>query len=899
MRTLASRTVFRCTASSSTTTSPNFLSCHCLFFYSSSAGVSQKRRAATAQHSSSSSFTSNTSWRHHDEESRKVKVSIWWDFENCSVPAGTNVFRVTQRITSALRANGIKGPVTITAFGDVMQLSRSNSEALSSTGVCLNHIPHGGKNSADRTLMIDLVFWASQNPPPVHLFLISGDRDFSNVLHQLRMNNYNILLASTDSAPGVLCSAASIVWQWNALVRGESLAGKHFNQPPDGPYGSWYGYYKGPLEDPFSDMEQPACSLPEESPEAGTDSTIRPVPKAFVNRIQLEKSNMMMDKDYFGHKRFSRLILSMCTVLKLQPAGDGQMLVHGIHPDSAEPVESNSKIAMESETNNGDGDQAEIVKQNGGDSATKTPDVDGKSWPLLSPAPQLKIEEPPPVEPRTISYPTSVEKKDLTSEQGIFRRIYRTWFDLKKCGYNEKGDSIPEKCSTSDGSKKAKSEEKYLESVTCPTSASSCSPSSSNATLSDQDNVTKDSGESGEKSSPNAGLFHKIINWCRFWRTSGNPDNNENVQCCKELKKRDELFSHDFFWTEIDLYIHTPRGSVLLAQSKTREQMAQKLQKEGPVVLNDLSENDLLHVVDLLISEKKWVEEDPSKTFPFKLICHSRRGSSHPPGSNGLSSFSGKLSQSQSQGLPEHGMEKRDQNQFQPAAYITDCQKLVTELLEEYPEGFNMGSFRKLFEERYGYILDYQMLGYSKLAALFQVMPKVKIESCHIRPAKKVSSYPGPGTTTFPYSMGSDITGKSSNLDGELSNSARTDNDHESTSNRNDTGSRLNGELKKEMKEQLDFSDEYLSDDELSDWECENENRGIEELVDCSRIDSKPSSSSQVEMKNKAPVAKSGHKTKHVKKHSVVSEPVGDGKEKSIDNILRSLKKSAKTRTQG
>ncbi|KAJ4952437.1 hypothetical protein NE237_029269 [Protea cynaroides] len=283
-----------------------------------------------------------------------------------------------------------------------------------------------------------------------------------------------------------------------------------------------------------------------------------------------------------------------------------------------------------------------------------------------------------------------------------------------------------------------------------------------------------------------------------------------------------------------------------------REQMAQKLQKEGPVVLNDLSENDLLHVVDLLISEKKWVEEDPSKTFPFKLICHSRRGSSHPPGSNGLSSFSGKLSQSQSQGLPEHGMEKRDQNQFQPAAcstesnkkpsgtgkarheILTDCQKLVTELLEEYPEGFNMGSFRKLFEERYGYILDYQMLGYS------------------------------------------------------ISGDAR--------------GSRLNGELKKEMKEQLDFSDEYLSDDELSDWECENvtlyqsdaleksrrteedsslikildswysskegyghndQSQKVEELVDCSRIDSKPSSSS-----NKAPVAKSGHKTKHVKKQT-------------------------------
>lgn len=46
-------------------------------------------------------------------------------------------------ITSAVRANGIKGPVQITAFGDILQLSRTNQEALSSTGINIAHIPHG------------------------------------------------------------------------------------------------------------------------------------------------------------------------------------------------------------------------------------------------------------------------------------------------------------------------------------------------------------------------------------------------------------------------------------------------------------------------------------------------------------------------------------------------------------------------------------------------------------------------------------------------------------------------------------------------------------------------------------------------------------------------------------
>lgn len=89
-----------------------------------------------------SQFSTSSSWR-PDEDSRNVKVSVWWDFENCSIPLGTNVFKVSHLITSAVRANGIKGPLQIYAFGDVFQLSRANQEALSSTGISLNHVPHG------------------------------------------------------------------------------------------------------------------------------------------------------------------------------------------------------------------------------------------------------------------------------------------------------------------------------------------------------------------------------------------------------------------------------------------------------------------------------------------------------------------------------------------------------------------------------------------------------------------------------------------------------------------------------------------------------------------------------------------------------------------------------------
>lgn len=51
--------------------------------------------------------------------------------------------RVAQSITSAVRAKGIKGPIQITAFGDVMHMSKSNQVALSSTGINLTHVPRG------------------------------------------------------------------------------------------------------------------------------------------------------------------------------------------------------------------------------------------------------------------------------------------------------------------------------------------------------------------------------------------------------------------------------------------------------------------------------------------------------------------------------------------------------------------------------------------------------------------------------------------------------------------------------------------------------------------------------------------------------------------------------------
>lgn len=129
--------------------------------------------------------------RRYEDESRNVRVSVWWDFENCHIPAGVNVFRVAQTITAAIRANGMKGPVQITAFGDVQQLSRTNQEALSSTGINLSHIPNGSLWFSNYDHLIHIIIFF----PVDHqaLIIVAFLKKFSSVVFAAACSDHTIV----------------------------------------------------------------------------------------------------------------------------------------------------------------------------------------------------------------------------------------------------------------------------------------------------------------------------------------------------------------------------------------------------------------------------------------------------------------------------------------------------------------------------------------------------------------------------------------------------------------------------------------------------------------------------------------------------------------------------------
>ena len=76
-----------------------------------------------------------------------AKTSVWWDIENCQVPKSCDPHAIARNISSALAKLNYSGPVSVSAYGDTNRIPASVQQALSSTGIALNHVPAG----TDRT----------------------------------------------------------------------------------------------------------------------------------------------------------------------------------------------------------------------------------------------------------------------------------------------------------------------------------------------------------------------------------------------------------------------------------------------------------------------------------------------------------------------------------------------------------------------------------------------------------------------------------------------------------------------------------------------------------------------------------------------------------------------------
>ncbi|KAL8110622.1 hypothetical protein AgCh_026382 [Apium graveolens] len=665
------------------------------------------------------------------------------------------------------------------------------------------------------------MYWVSQNPPPAHLFLISTDGDFANILHRLRLSNYNILLSTSDNAPVVLYSAASIMWHWQSLLRGEDLGGKHFNQPPDGPYGSWYGHYKLPLDDPLAGTAQPAPRA-DNLLDAGLEPKLRAVPKTVVKQIrdvvnsfpegisitdlhtELGKNNVSLDKDWYGYRKFSCFILSNSHLFKIQSWGESQLSIRSIAPT----VEASPGTATGNVTNDGDLKQDIQGKKNYRESScsglkekTSFP-MSSKSnlkesirdlqespkqvkesvkqvqnsSPLfekenvseivkesLTKSKELeKVEEPQKVVPNPpivaekekcakISM-NNLEEQNPNSEVGFFGKKWGEWFGGESsASTNNNMESDDNTTLNEDNQKTEDVKKKFVESTSqCPDAlqrASKVSPT--NKTVVGENGTTscepthKD-GDTVCKAARGSSFYSKMILWWRGPQSDNSSElSTDNMTTTEGDNKEQGVFTNSF-WNDMVAFLHTSSGADLVMRSKSRKEMARNLQNQGPTSLRYIIDYDCLRLVDSLISDKKWVEENPSQKYPFKLNLPFE---SEFCKSNGLkTTFLDTQLQPESQKLPAH---EENNNVSRtgvpsPAVYeksvkprdqiLQDCQKLVNYIVKKYPEGYNIRSFKNLFLERYGYSLEVNRLGYTNIGSLLQIMGGMKIDASYIKP---------------------------------------------------------------------------------------------------------------------------------------------------------------------
>lgn len=145
-----------------------------------------------------------------------VPVTIYWDIENCSVPNNMRAYEVVVAIRNYGSSIGVVR--NISCFANLMNLSTNFRNDLQLSGVLLVDVPSGKPQASDMAFLVEFLKLACDCPPPHHIILISGDRDFSTVLHVLSMRGYQVTLIHSSNALPVLKSAANVAIEWRKFL---------------------------------------------------------------------------------------------------------------------------------------------------------------------------------------------------------------------------------------------------------------------------------------------------------------------------------------------------------------------------------------------------------------------------------------------------------------------------------------------------------------------------------------------------------------------------------------------------------------------------------------------------------------------------------------------------------
>eukprot|EP01118_Nematostelium_gracile_P015997 TRINITY_DN6539_c0_g1_i1.p1 TRINITY_DN6539_c0_g1~~TRINITY_DN6539_c0_g1_i1.p1 ORF type:complete len:523 (-),score=148.60 TRINITY_DN6539_c0_g1_i1:86-1654(-) len=152
-----------------------------------------------------------------------LNTTVFWDFENCPIPANGQEDGVT--FVTALRnyAFSVGGELKHTyAIGNLALMDDVARKELQKCGVSLHDVPSARKsNQSDFAILSELFKFVLDNPPPQQIVLISGDSDFTTIINTLRNRLYEVTLIHGPQTPKITASAASVSYLWSAFLQGK------------------------------------------------------------------------------------------------------------------------------------------------------------------------------------------------------------------------------------------------------------------------------------------------------------------------------------------------------------------------------------------------------------------------------------------------------------------------------------------------------------------------------------------------------------------------------------------------------------------------------------------------------------------------------------------------------
>ncbi|KFK40327.1 hypothetical protein AALP_AA3G360200 [Arabis alpina] len=143
---------------------------------------------------------------------------VCWDIENFPVPRGYKAEEITEKISLALRKLNYRGPISISAYGNMNHIPPSVKKALSSAGIVLNHF-HMNLRKSSLDMVYKIWSWRRLNPAPANVMFISQDGLLSITIPSMQSAGYNILLAHPPHPLDLLVASVKTTWLWKSLLK--------------------------------------------------------------------------------------------------------------------------------------------------------------------------------------------------------------------------------------------------------------------------------------------------------------------------------------------------------------------------------------------------------------------------------------------------------------------------------------------------------------------------------------------------------------------------------------------------------------------------------------------------------------------------------------------------------